>query len=44
LKADKSYNIGADGSDDGEIFSDQMVEGGLLVKTDDKYRIKSIVF
>jgi hypothetical protein len=40
LNADKSYDIGADGFGEGEIFSDQMVEGGLLVKTDDKYRIK----
>jgi hypothetical protein len=44
LKADKSYDIGADGSDEGEVFSDQMVEEGLLVKTDDKYRIKESVF
>ena len=40
LNADNSYDIGADGSDEGEVFLDQMVEDGLLIKTDDKYRIK----
>ena len=40
LNADNSYDIGADGSGEGEVFLDQMVEDGLLIKTDDKYRIK----
>ena len=40
LNADNSYDIGADGSDEGEVFLDKMVEDGLLIKTDDKYRIK----
>ena len=38
--ADNSYDIGADGPDEGEVFLDQMVEDGLLIKTDDRYRIK----
>ena len=43
LNADNSYDIGADGGDDGEVFLDRRVEDDLLVKTDDKYRIKLIV-
>jgi len=40
LNADNSYDIGADGFDEGEVFLDRMVQDDLLVKTDDKYRIK----
>lgn len=40
LNADNSYDIGENGSDEGEVFLDQMVEDGLLIKTGDIYRIK----
>jgi hypothetical protein len=40
LNADESYDIGADGLDDGTVFLDRMVEDGELTKTDDKYRTK----
>ena len=40
LNSKISFDIGADAGDEGEEFLDQMVEDGLLIKTDDKYCIK----
>lgn len=40
LNGENSFDIGADGSDEGEEFLNQMVADGLLLKIEDKYRIK----
>lgn len=40
LNADNSYDISGDDADDGEVLLDKMVEDGLLIKTNYRYRIK----
>jgi hypothetical protein len=40
LNGENSFDIGADGCDEGEEFLDQMVADGLLLKIEEKYLIK----